>query len=350
MEKIPYKFGITLLFLLSFMPIKANNGDGDIQKEKTVSKVYLVNSDAGIDIQNKYGNIYVTTWDEDKIAIDVVIKVKGKNEDIVNRRLDAISIDINALKSLVTAKTVFDSFSGKNVSMEINYTIKLPTKGSVTLDNQYGNIVVDKILGKSNIECKYGSLSVAELQGNDNHIKMKYSDKSSINYLKSASVDAKYSDLKVTKAGNLTLSSDYTNVSVKEMNNLKYDCNYGDLNIAICNNIQGNGDYLGLKFGTINGNLEINTDYSRITVQAIDTKAKNITINSTYTNVDMKYESNYAFDFEFNLKYANLESGLSFQSKRENITSSYYKGFYKNSGINKVNISSNYGNIKLTKI
>jgi hypothetical protein len=40
-------------------------------------KAYYVNSDAGINIDNSYGNVTLSTWDEDKIELDINIKVSG---------------------------------------------------------------------------------------------------------------------------------------------------------------------------------------------------------------------------------------------------------------------------------
>ena len=100
-----------------------------IRKEKTINKTYLVNPNAGVMIKNKYGNIYVTTWNEDKIALEIAIKVSGKSEDKVDKKLNSISIDINPLKNMVYAKTVFGESPGNNISIEVNYTIKIPKKG-----------------------------------------------------------------------------------------------------------------------------------------------------------------------------------------------------------------------------
>ena len=63
-----------------------SNDDSFISKQKNIKKTYSVNSNAGIDIDNKYGNISISTWDEDKIDIDITIKVNGPNENWVNEK------------------------------------------------------------------------------------------------------------------------------------------------------------------------------------------------------------------------------------------------------------------------
>ena len=337
-------------FLLAAIPAIAGGSDGDIHKEKNINKAYIVNADAGINISNKYGNIYVTTWDESKIAIDVVIKVSGKNEESVNKLLNSIDVDLNALTTMVTAKTTFNGNTPRNTSMEINYTIKIPRRGSIKLNNQYGSIIADKIQGKSDIDCKYGNVNIAELQNAENYLHLGYCNGSSIGTVKNIKIDAKYSGISIAKSGNINADLGYTNLNVKEAANISYDANYGDLNFADVDNLNGSGNYMSLKFGSINKNLNIETNYSSIEVRKISAKANNVAINSNYTNIDIRYDSDYAFDFEFSLKYAGLNSSLAFQTKKESNNSNYYKGFHKATGLNKMTITSGYGNLKLTKI
>ena len=90
-----------LLFLIPILGIA--NDNTFISKQKNIKKTYIVNSTAGIDIDNKYGNITVSTWDEDKVDLDITIKVTGSNENWVNERLNSIDVNITALKSLVSA-------------------------------------------------------------------------------------------------------------------------------------------------------------------------------------------------------------------------------------------------------
>ena len=111
----------TIYNLLLLLPIIVFGNEidlGKFTKQKEIKKAYIVNSDAGISIKNTYGSVYVTTWDEDKIELFVNIKVSGDNEKWVQKRMDDIDINIEALKSMVTAETILTkslySFNGKD--------------------------------------------------------------------------------------------------------------------------------------------------------------------------------------------------------------------------------------------
>ena len=71
-----------LLFFILLIPKIGFSIDENhaYNKEKTLSKTYNVNSDAQINVSNSYGNVNVYLWDENKISIQVSIKVSGNNE------------------------------------------------------------------------------------------------------------------------------------------------------------------------------------------------------------------------------------------------------------------------------
>ena len=153
----------TIVVLLLLPIIGFANDDAIITKQKNIKKAFIVNADAGINVTNSYGTVFVTTWDEDKIELDILIKVSGDSENWVNQRLNDITVDIIGLKSLVTAKTQIENNSyrskGRNNSFEINYVIKIPKNGGVTIDNKYGNISTTDLNAPTNILCKYGKIA-----------------------------------------------------------------------------------------------------------------------------------------------------------------------------------------------
>lgn len=342
-----------IFFLIPFLGF--SNDDFNHTKQKTINKAYVVNSDAGIDINNSYGNIFVTTWNEDKIEINVLIKVSGDSEKWVNERIDAIDVNFKALKNLVSAQTVFKNNvsrnNGKNNNFQINYTIKIPKNGSVTLLNKYGGISTTDLFSTTNIICKYGVINLGSLNGYNNKIEIGYCSKSTIESLKNAIVVSKYSGLNVAKVGKIDLISDYSDIEIEEGNDVKYVSKYGSVVVGKINSLDAIGDYLTIKVGSISNYLKLNAKYSNISIKNIQAKANNIFIKAGYTGIDIGFQPNYAFDFEVAVKYGDFkyDSELSVYSREENNSAKIVNGFYKKKGENKVTIISDYGNVKLFK-
>ncbi|WP_289659242.1 hypothetical protein [Flavobacterium panacagri] len=348
------RYNLLILFLL--IPFLGfSNDDAFITKQKNIKKTYIVNSNAGIDIDNKYGNISVSTWDEDKIDLDIIIKVNGPNENWVNERLNSIDVDITALKSMVSAVTNLGSSSlkskGSNNSFEINYVIKIPKNGSAKLFNKYGNISTLNLEGNSNISCKYGKVTLGKLNGSSNNVEIAYCQNSSIEYIKTGNINARYSGLKINDSGNLNLNTNYTDVNLGDGENIKYECNYGNFKFQKINSLNGSGNYLTINIGEVSSNFSFDTNYSKINIGNMTEKAGNVNINSGYTDISLGYAANYAFDFDISTRYSNIkhDNTLDISVSETKSNTKRISGFYKKKGQNKVNISSNYGNVSLIK-
>jgi hypothetical protein len=344
---------LILFILIPFLGF--SNDDTFISKQKSIKKIFIVNSNAGIDVDNKYGSISVSTWDEDKIDIDISIKVTGPNENWVNERLNSIDVDITALKSMVTAVTKLGSSSlkskGSNNSFEINYVIKIPKNGTVKLMNKYGNISILTIDGASDINCKYGKVTVGKLNNTNNRFQIEYCQNSTIDYIKNGTIEARYSGLKINDSGNLNLDTNYTDLVVVDGQNIKYDCNYGTLKFQKISSFSGSGNYLTISIAEISNNVNVDATYSKINISTITSKANNININTGYTDVSLGYDANYAFDFDINTKYGNIknDNSLDVSVTESKNASKRISGFNKKKGQNKILINSNYGNVTLIK-
>ena len=345
-----------LLILFILIPFLGFANDGTfISKQKTIKKTYIVNSNAGIDIDNRYGNISVSTWDEDKIDLDITIKVTGGNENWVNERLNSIDVDITALKSMVTAITSTGNSSvkskGSSNSFEINYVIKIPRNGTVKLSNKYGNIMTGDLASTSEIFCKYGKINLGRLNGNTNSVHIEYCQSSNIEYIKSGTIEARYSGLRIADAGKINLDTNYTDLVVGDSQNIKYDCNYGTFKFEKMGTVSGAGNYITVNIGELLNTLTADLNYSKLTVGIINEKANNINVTSGYSDVSLGYDTNYSFDFDINTKYGSIKSdnSLDVSVNESKNASKKISGFNKKKGQNKVMITSNYGNVTIIK-
>ena len=356
-------FKVTLLTLIA-APLAVFGKNGKLQgknvNEKTIEKEYDVNSTALLKVNNSYGTLSLTSWNEDRVVIEVHIKTSGNNEDKVQERLNDITVEFEGSQDMVSAKTKFGPKSNswwkwgkKNkISMQVNYSIKLPVKNSVHLSNDYGAIELDRIDGHAKIKCDYGRLDIGELRGRNNELRFDYTSKSRIDYVNSAKINADYSGFTIGKTNNLQINADYTNAVVESMENLEYSSDYGSLEVQEVNNVLGNGDYVNVKLGTVHGNVDLNADYGSIKIGNMAPDAGNVTIRTDYTGIRIGYDAGYNFDFEISAEYAGVKGmdDLEVSVSRVKDSDRYYAGYHgqANSG-NTVSITSEYGGISFSK-
>lgn len=344
------------LLLLLFIPGLAFAGivKGKYTREKKINKVYVVNNNAALQVGNKYGNIVITTWDEDRTEIEVIITVSGNDDEDVVKRLNSLDVDFEATKSLVSARTRIGNFRarGRNINMEINYTIKIPKNGTLGLNNQYGGIRLGKIYGGMNIDCQYGSLTIDEANAENNRIDLQYCGGSHIKYIKAAQLKMQYSDMDITKAGKIVGDAQYTPLKIGDIGDASMTLQYGDFKVNTADKINLKAEYTTCKFGRIDNLLNIGINYGDINVSEVATSARNIVVNSTYGTTRLGLAGSLGFNFEFRLEYGSLSGKdlLKFTEKSEKDFSSYYKGTSASgSGQCKLYGKSEYGDIKLSR-
>ena len=349
---------VYLLFLLPAMVLGNNTLKGKYKKEKTINKEYSVSSNALLKIDNSYGNLDIVTYSGNKVTIEVHIMVSGNDEEKVQKKLDGITVEFDASSNLVAAKTIFNrskswwNWGKNNVSMEVNYTVKLPITNSVNLNNDYGSINLDKLEGKATISCDYGKITTKELMANDNVLSFDYTNNSYFEYINSGKINADYSGFTVSKTKNLDINADYTKSVVETAEDITFNCDYGSINIQNANNVAGNGDYLTMRFGDIYKNLNIKADYGSLKIDQMTANAGNINIESDYLGITIGYHPDYNFNFDINTEYGSIRNteGFEFTKKRIESGDSYYQGYHGNSSSqNLVKINSEYGNITVKK-
>lgn len=357
---------ITLCLTLMAMVASAMPNEGEFKgkhtKEKTIKKEFNSSATGLLKVKNSYGNLNITSWNQDKISIEVQIKANGNNEDKVIDRLSEIDVDFENSATMVSAITRFGQRNrswnwgwGKNnnVNVQVNYTIKLPIKGSVDLSNDYGSIFLDRIDGHAKISCDYGKMDIGELRGRNNELRFDYTSRSTFDYIESASIIADYSSFTIEKSGDLKVTADYSNGTVKEMADLSFTSDYGSMTIESVQNVSGNGDYFGLKLGKVYGDISLTADYGSIKIAELTEQAGDVSIRSDYTGIRIGYQSNYNFDFEITTEYAGVKGKEEFtlNISKEKSGDKYYKGFYGKEGSgNSITITSEYGGITFERV
>ncbi|MEM7486437.1 MAG: DUF4097 family beta strand repeat-containing protein [Bacteroidota bacterium] len=358
MKILLYKY---ILLAVAIVPFSISAGTGKMggryTKEKTIKKEFNVNANALFKVKNSYGNLNITSWNENRVVIEVHIKTNGNNEEKVIQRLNEIDVDFETNSGLVSARTLFGDKSNrwgwkwgksKNVNVQVNYTVKVPVKNNVSLSNDYGNIYLDRIDGHAKINCDYGKIDVGELRGRNNELRFDYTSRSTFDYINSGEIIADYSGFTIEKAGNLIVRADYTNAVIREMENLDYSSDYGSIEVSKVQNVKGNGDYIGVKLGTVHGNVSVTSDYGSIKISQMAPDAGDVNIKTDYTGIKIGYHPEYYFDFDISTEYAGVSgiSNFEIQVSKEKSSEKYYNGYYgsDNSG-NVVYINSEYGGI-----
>lgn len=363
MKAIIYNLSLLLLFLPQVNhAYTLGDFNGKHTQERKITKAYEVSPSALLEVDNKYGDIDIVTWDQNRIEIEVTLRTNGNDKEAVVNRLGELDVIFKNSNSHVSAQTHIGSTKSSfwswitggssNVNVEINYKIKAPVSNHLDLENAYGNINLDHLKGNASISCDYGQVFVGELMGDDNQIELDYSRNSHFGYIKSGSIDADYSDYTIEEAGVLEISADYSKSKVNKVELLDFNCDYGSMEIGIVKNIRGQGDYLSTTIGSVYTSLNLDLDYGSATIRKMMNNIENFDISSQYTTLKIGYADQSPWRYSLHSSYANIKGleGNNFNHQKQHQSGSQrlFQGYYLSDSGATVNINASYGSINFS--
>ena len=305
--------------------------------ERTISESYSVSSSDKLKINNRYGEVVINTWNQNKITVDIKIEAWGKSRDQAQQQLDRIHIEYGKTGGLISFLTEIDNNKknwnwGNNKSgFEINYTVNMPKGNPLDLSNKYGSIQLADFDGDLDLTLGYGSITAGNISDKDASITIKYS-KASFKDIGGGELTFRYSgNITVRNAGKINLSDRYGGVkfeSVKEI----------DADIA----------YSGLKIGTLEKSMSLKARYAGSSVGKVNAGFKSIDVDTAYGSCSLGFAKNTDFDFDIEARYGGFKNGLSNVYMHKSIkrnTSAEYEGNHGTKGKARVNCEASYGSI-----
>jgi len=357
MKKIGLKFYIIILFLLPQL-LPAAGKEGKYKKTKVIQQIFNVDNTGKVMISNEYGNINVVTWQENKVVIVATVNVDGNDVDKVRERLDGINVYLSQngttirakteIKSLKSSWSFFGWHSSNNTNFKINYEIKMPPKFDLTINNDYGNIYVDRLEGKLDLNADYGHFELGELLNEDNRITTDYFKDSQIEFIKNGRISADYSRIHITDAYNLSMNCDYSKILIDKAGTLKFNNDYGSINIKRVDQVNARGDYQTRIFGMVT-DFTFSGDYGSLKIESLDVDFKRIILSSDYTNVKIYNPNQVAYRFSLSQDYGCFKKeGLSIYKEIVHNGDRDIEGYYKNRNAEaQIKVKMDYGCLKI---
>lgn len=309
--------------------------NGEVQeKVKTYSKSYPADANDKLSISNKYGKVIVNTWNKNEFKVDIQIRGVATDEETAQKLIDNTSISDSKNGDVVSFRTNFNTGNGNSIwnnlfnnrndhhKIEVNYTIYMPAKNALDIDNRYGAIELPDIDGKVTINSAYGSFAAKTLSHADNVIKVRYG---------SANIDA--------------------------LNSCDLDVSYGSLDLDAVDKINGRFGYSSVKIGRIKTSGNIDAHYAGgVQIDNLDKNFASFTVNASYSSVKVGVSNASNADFDITVHYGGFDYGDVPVSITEKSPSDDLKGFHpthsykghigKGNADRVISIHSSYGGVK----
>jgi hypothetical protein len=359
MKKAIVNSFLIVLFLLASVSAEARTSKkSEVEKSKEVHKSYSLQSGQGLAINNRFGEVKITSWDKNQVEIHILVQVKTDSEEKSQELLDDIQFDFKEEKAFVEVSTqigkankgkVKISTKGKS-SMNINYEVKMPINHPLKVNNSFGSLIIDKMNAAVSINARFGSCSIGELNSENNEVEFEFCDPVTIQSINKGKLTLKHSSLELLSSNELEFISEMSNSKIDEIKKLIIDQHFGSIELQKAGDIVLSSNMSSIKVGEVNKRGMFTPRYGSLSIGVIKSGTEMIVIDGEFSPIHVGLESGSVYQAEIETSMANLKlpKGIS-SSKEKNSMKSKYKGkIGSGSGREAViKVHSSFGNVKI---
>jgi len=340
MKTVKFSFLVILTIVLSLNVNAA-------RISKRVYKNYPADKVNKLEVNNKYGNIYLENNRTDSVIVSADIWVEGSSEK-AHHLLDNINVTVNINGTTIVAVTNIENMNNGNNEFSIDYHISIPADRELAIVQKYGTVNMKDLTGKGNFEIKYGELNGQQLLSPELSLDVAYS-KVNIEAVKDLTLVLRYSKIKLNKGNNLKFETRYSGINIEQCNQLEADSKYDNYSIDYINTLIINSMYTGISVDRLNTKLNLINGYGGITVKRIPAGFENITVENKYAGIKLGIASDASYRLDGKVRYSNIEHPDGKLNKTRQDNSYEVNGTIGKSENPKssVTINSSYGNVTL---
>lgn len=341
----------TLLLLLCSTYMVGENFANDRKKE--INKSFSVGSGDQVYIDNRYGNITVTHWNKEEVAIQVVIEAKARNESRLQQLLDRVTIELdksgNTVKGITSLKNL--NMSGNNEQLTINYYISMPSRLTSHLSQRYGSInLPDTNEGKCTLEMKYGNINAGSFSA-DLSVEGAYGD-IRLGNVNTALMDLAYCGKVYVKDGaKLTIDSKYSTMELKNIQELTVEAKYGNLKAERVKKATVDLSYTNGEIAYVENVLTVEElSYGTLKVRELSSDFTHVAAEARYGNLTIGVSSKASFKISAeDMKYGNFDvNGFNAQTNK---VDNAFQSTVNGGGNRTINFEGgNYSNLKINAL
>ena len=165
------------LLLLTMAIVLGQSVAAQEKVSKTITEDFSMTNAGQLHLENKYGTVNLYGWDKDNISISVVItashRKKQNAEDLLKRIRPVINDAENFVDISYEIAEKSDGFFAKyfnkanpfdcdRSNIQIDYTIYLPKKAELDINNKFGDVLIEDWKGKLRANVEHGDIWINE--------------------------------------------------------------------------------------------------------------------------------------------------------------------------------------------
>lgn len=341
-----------LLLLILSSPLLAGKFT---ERSKNINKNYTVSAATMVEVDNAFGTVNVTGWDQNKVELAVEIKVEAKNEQAAQELLDRISVEIDDKRpeSLLSFRTDMEeknNYWNKNGErFEINFTIKMPRGNALRVDNRHGETVLGDLSGEMDIETRHGDLRAGKLSG-DVDIEVSFGSLYATQLGEGKLKLRHSSDSEVRMAGALRLDMEHSELEIDESDAINLSLRHGELELEKGTVVDGTIQHSNLEVGQLTQGITASMQHSSLEIDQLAKDFAEVNLDVQFTGVEIGIAQGASFSFEADFSFGDVDypSGdFEITHREKEMHTVKYKGKAGSGGDARIRIDGSHGNARL---
>ena len=287
-----------------------------VSEKRSFTKSITLSRDARFEVNNKYGDIHITSWKKDSVAVKAEIEAFAPNQSRLQKMLDGIEVNISGTGSLVRAETVFgkeitvllESFKGitgkiidYDSRVQINYYIKIPDNVDINIENQFGDIFMEDNTGVISVSLSKGNF-VAKSLNRISDLSLDFGD-AEIGSVRSGKINSTFSKIKISQSEDISINSTSTRFDFGKAGKVNVESRRDKFYIGNISGITGISYFTDYKIETLTGTTDLELKYGSFEIERVDEVFERITIESDYSDITAKFDPSASF--EFSIRHTN---------------------------------------------
>ena len=274
---------------------------------KKMSKSFDVNKNALLELKNKFGKIQCLNWDQDIVKVDVEITINTSNQDKADKYFNRINVDISGSADKVSVITSYDDnlFKNNNNDITIDFTIQMPESLQLEVNHKFGDLIIEKITGNSDISLGYGNFDIAALAGSGNMLDIQFSD-GKIGYVKNVELELKYSDLEIDEAGSMNAETKFSDFELGKVDVLTLETGYDDDYIGFARDADIESSFSDVEIRNLSEKIVADIDYGELKVKEVDASFSLIDISNNFADASLGISPQASFKLVATIKMGSF--------------------------------------------
>ena len=341
---------------------------------KTIKKEFPISPTGMVDLTNKYGKVEVSTWERNRVKIDVTIVVDARSESAAQDVFDRISIDFSNDDDFVKAETSIESknswwdggnWGGKKTEFQVNYEVYMPESCNLSLENKYGNSTVAAINGNADVEVKYGDFQLEGVGGDlkvylgygngtvvkardvsaaISYSKINFNDAQDINF------DTKYSKIYIDNGATIKADSRYDQFNMGRIDRFNVESRYGNVEIGDVETVIANSRYTDYKVESLSDGADFSIEYGGLKIGELAKGFSEVILDGKYSDFKIYVEPGASFTLDGATSYAGIgyPAEMNVTYEKDKGTSHDVKGYVGTEGARStIKATLDYGGLRV---